>query len=98
MITSHKQELIMFFLCFFVHDQTVVIKQLDRHGFQGNNEFLDEVSKLSRLHHDNLVDIIGYCADGDQRLLVYEFMSAGNLEEHLFGTHTHHTPQRERIL
>ncbi|BAF17684.1 probable serine/threonine-protein kinase PBL7 [Oryza sativa Japonica Group] len=64
--------------------QTVVIKQLDRHGFQGNNEFLDEVSKLSRLHHDNLVDIIGYCADGDQRLLVYEFMSAGNLEEHLF--------------
>uniref|UniRef100_A0A0D9WHF1 non-specific serine/threonine protein kinase n=1 Tax=Leersia perrieri TaxID=77586 RepID=A0A0D9WHF1_9ORYZ len=64
--------------------QTVAIKQLDRHGFKGNKEFLSEVSKLSRLHHDNLVDIIGYCADGDQRLLVYEFMSAGTLEDHLF--------------
>ncbi|XP_006654521.1 probable serine/threonine-protein kinase PBL25 [Oryza brachyantha] len=64
--------------------QTVTIKQLDKHSFQGNNEFLSEVSKLSRLHHENLVDIIGYCADGDQRLLVYEFMSAGTLEEHLF--------------
>ncbi|KAL5202554.1 hypothetical protein ABZP36_013506 [Zizania latifolia] len=63
--------------------QTVAIKQLDRHGFQGNNEFLTEVSKLSRLHHENIVDIIGYCADGDQRLLVYEFISAGTLEDHL---------------
>ncbi|KAF0923861.1 hypothetical protein E2562_007716 [Oryza meyeriana var. granulata] len=65
--------------------QTVAIKQLDRHGFQGNKEFLSEVSKLSRLHHENLVDIIGYCAEGDQRLLVYEFMSAGTLEEHLLN-------------
>ncbi|KAG8068405.1 hypothetical protein GUJ93_ZPchr0005g14942 [Zizania palustris] len=64
--------------------QTVAIKQLDKHGFQGNNEFLTEVSKLSRLHHENLIDIIGYCADGDQRLLVYEFISAGTLEDHLF--------------
>lgn len=63
--------------------QTVAIKQLDRHGFQGNKEFLTEVSKLSRLHHENLVDIIGYCADGDQRLLVYESMSSDTLEDHL---------------
>ncbi|KAI7751792.1 hypothetical protein M8C21_012759 [Ambrosia artemisiifolia] len=40
---------------------------------------------LSLLHHPNLVSLIGYCADGDQRLLVYEYMSAGSLEDHLLG-------------
>ena len=41
---------------------------------------------LSRLlHQTNLVNLIGYCADGDQRLLVYEFMSLGSLEDHLHG-------------
>ncbi|PKI76959.1 hypothetical protein CRG98_002462 [Punica granatum] len=39
---------------------------------------------LSLLHHPNLVNLIGYCADGDQRLLVYEFMPLGSLEYHLF--------------
>ncbi|XP_027362961.1 probable serine/threonine-protein kinase PBL7 isoform X3 [Abrus precatorius] len=38
---------------------------------------------LSLLHHPNLVNLIGYCADGDQRLLVYEYMSLGSLEDHL---------------
>ncbi|CAA3013377.1 serine threonine- kinase PBS1 [Olea europaea subsp. europaea] len=38
---------------------------------------------LSLLHHPNLMNLIGYCADGDQRLLVYEFMPLGSLEDHL---------------
>ncbi|GMP57519.1 hypothetical protein CsSME_00021577 [Camellia sinensis var. sinensis] len=38
---------------------------------------------LSLLHHPNLVSLIGYCADGEQRLLVYEFMPFGSLEDHL---------------
>ncbi|KAK9069026.1 hypothetical protein SSX86_013142 [Deinandra increscens subsp. villosa] len=50
---------------------------------QGNREFLIEVLMLSLLHHPNLVSLVGYCADGDQRLLVYEYMSAGSLEDHL---------------
>ncbi|GAB4855811.1 hypothetical protein Ancab_024456 [Ancistrocladus abbreviatus] len=65
--------------------QVVAVKQLDRNGMTGNKEFLVEVSALSRLHHPNLVNLIGYCADGDQRLLVYEFMPMGSLENHLFG-------------
>lgn len=40
---------------------------------------------LSLLHHPNLVNLIGYCTDGDQRLLVYEFMPLGSLEDHLHG-------------
>ncbi|OAY83611.1 probable serine/threonine-protein kinase PBL7 isoform X1 [Ananas comosus] len=63
--------------------QVVAVKQLDRNGLQGNREFLVEVLMLSLLHHPNLVNLIGYCADGDQRLLVYEFMPLGSLEGHL---------------
>jgi len=44
---------------------------------RGNREFLVEVLMLSLLHHPNLVNLIGYCADADQRLLVYEFMPLG---------------------
>ncbi|CAN6234825.1 unnamed protein product [Urochloa humidicola] len=63
--------------------QVVAIKQLNRDGNQGNKEFLVEVLMLSLLHHQNLVSLVGYCADGDQRLLVYEYMPLGSLEDHL---------------
>lgn len=61
------------------------MKQLDRNGLQGHKEFLVEVLMLSLLHHSNLVNLIGYCADGDQRLLVYEYMPLGSVEDHLLG-------------
>lgn len=64
-------------------NQIVAIKQLDRNGLQGNREFLVEVLMLGLLHHQNLVNLIGYCADGDQRLLVYEYMPLGSLDDHL---------------
>ncbi|KAI5660905.1 hypothetical protein M9H77_20228 [Catharanthus roseus] len=62
----------------------VAIKQLNLEGLQGNQEFIVEVLMLSLLHHPNLVNLIGYCTDGDQRLLVYEYMPLGSLENHLF--------------
>lgn len=43
-----------------------------------------EVNYLGQLRHPNLVKLIGYCTDGDNRLLVYEFMPKGSLENHLF--------------
>ncbi|KAL1567029.1 putative serine/threonine-protein kinase pbl23 [Salvia divinorum] len=61
----------------------VAVKQLDRNGFQGNKEFLIEVLVLSHLHHPNLVNLIGYCAEGDHRVLVYQYMPYGSLEDHL---------------
>ncbi|KAJ7296307.1 hypothetical protein O6H91_Y132000 [Diphasiastrum complanatum] len=54
-------------------------------GSQGEREFRVEVDVLSRLNHPNLVGLIGYCADKSQRLLVYEFMTQGNLSELLHG-------------
>ncbi|KAL6011140.1 putative serine/threonine-protein kinase pbl7 [Asimina triloba] len=74
-------------------NQIVAIKQLDRNGLQGNREFLVEVLMLSLLHHPNLVNLIGYCADGDQRLLVYEYMPLGSLEDHL-----HDLPSEDKGL
>ncbi|KAF8749187.1 hypothetical protein HU200_012727 [Digitaria exilis] len=63
--------------------QVVAVKQLDREGAQGNREFVVEVLMLSLLHHQNLVNLVGYCADGEQRLLVYEYMALGSLADHL---------------
>ncbi|CAH2060252.1 unnamed protein product [Thlaspi arvense] len=64
-------------------DQAVAIKQLDRNGSQGIREFVVEVLTLSLADHENLVKLIGFCAQGVQRLLVYEFMPLGSLENHL---------------
>ncbi|KAL2943706.1 putative serine/threonine-protein kinase PBL23 [Bienertia sinuspersici] len=64
-------------------NQVVAVKQLDRNGFQGNREFLVEVLMLSLLHSPHLVNLVGYCAEGPQRLLVYEYMAKGSLEDHL---------------
>ncbi|XP_066361588.1 probable serine/threonine-protein kinase PBL25 [Miscanthus floridulus] len=66
--------------------QLVAVKQLDLNGYQGNREFLVEVLMLSLLHHPNLVNLVGYCADGDQRLLVYEYMALGSLADHLLDS------------
>lgn len=74
-------------------NQIVAIKQLDRNGLQGNREFLVEVLMLSLLHHPNLVNLTGYCADGDQRLLVYEYMPLGSLEDHLHDI----SPSKKRL-
>lgn len=52
---------------------------------EGEREFRVEVDILSRLDHPNLVNLIGYCADGKQRFLVYEYLHKGNLQDHLNG-------------
>lgn len=80
--------------------QIVAIKQLDQNGaegfcqknkkgaetvVEGNIEFLDEVVALSHARHPNLVNLIGYCADGRQKLLVNEYVSNGSLQDRLFS-------------
>ncbi|XP_076881754.1 putative serine/threonine-protein kinase PBL21 [Bidens hawaiensis] len=70
----------------------VAVKKLNLNGDQGNQEFIVEVLMLSLLRHSDLVTLTGYCAHGDQRLLVYEFMSLGSLENHLFDLEPNHEP------
>ncbi|CAN4115597.1 unnamed protein product [Withania somnifera] len=64
--------------------QPVAVKLLDLEGDQGHMEWLTEVVLLGQLRHPNLVKLIGYCWEDEQRLLVYEYMARGNLENHLF--------------
>lgn len=45
-----------------------------------------EINYLGQLSHPNLVKLIGYCLEDEQRLLVYEFMHKGSLENHLFSS------------
>ncbi|KAM1194315.1 hypothetical protein ACFX15_020622 [Malus domestica] len=66
--------------------EVVAIKKMELPPFkaaEGEREFRVEVDILSRLEHPNLVCLIGYCADGKQRFLVYEYMQKGNLQDHL---------------
>ncbi|XP_010533824.1 PREDICTED: serine/threonine-protein kinase CDL1-like [Tarenaya hassleriana] len=65
-------------------NQVVAVKRLDRNGLQGTREFFAEVMVLSLAQHANLVKLIGYCVEDDQRVLVYEFMPNGSLEDQLF--------------
>ncbi|KAF8117008.1 hypothetical protein N665_0012s0024 [Sinapis alba] len=62
----------------------VAVKKLKTEGFQGHKEWLTEVNYLGQLSHPNLVKLVGYCVEGEDRLLVYEFMPKGSLENHLF--------------
>ncbi|KAJ0476637.1 putative protein kinase RLK-Pelle-RLCK-VIIa-2 family [Helianthus annuus] len=65
----------------------VAVKQLGRRGLQGHKEWVTEVNVLGVVDHPNLVKLIGYCAEDDergiQRLLVYEFMPNRSVEDHL---------------
>ncbi|KAK6147008.1 hypothetical protein DH2020_017920 [Rehmannia glutinosa] len=65
----------------------VAVKQLGRRGLQGHKEWVTEVNVLGVVEHPNLVKLIGYCAEDDergiQRLLIYEYMPNGSVEDHL---------------
>ncbi|KAM0051307.1 putative protein kinase RLK-Pelle-RLCK-VIIa-2 family [Helianthus debilis subsp. tardiflorus] len=67
----------------------VAVKQLSRNGLQGHKEWINEVNILGVVNHPNLVKLVGYCAEDDergiQRLLVYELMRNKSLEDHLLG-------------
>ncbi|XP_026422832.1 proline-rich protein 36-like isoform X2 [Papaver somniferum] len=63
----------------------VAVKVLKRDDQQGGREFLAEVEMLGRLHHRNLVKLIGICIEEKARCLVYELIANGSVESHLHG-------------
>ncbi|KAK9677112.1 hypothetical protein RND81_11G122100 [Saponaria officinalis] len=63
----------------------IAVKQLKSGSVQGEREFHAEVDTISRVHHRHLVSLVGYCSSGDERMLVYEFISNKTLEFHLHG-------------
>ncbi|PVH63201.1 hypothetical protein PAHAL_3G492000 [Panicum hallii] len=80
----------------------VAIKKVSKSSKQGRKEYASEVSIISRLRHRNLVQLIGWCHDGGQLLLVYELMPNGSLDTHLYSSASGNTvlpwPLRHEIV
>uniref|UniRef100_A0A0E0NC54 non-specific serine/threonine protein kinase n=1 Tax=Oryza rufipogon TaxID=4529 RepID=A0A0E0NC54_ORYRU len=68
---------------------TVAVKKLSSQSSQGNREFLNEIGIISALRHPNLVRLFGCCIDGEQLLLIYEFLENNSLGRALFGRGDH---------
>ncbi|XP_030493382.1 probable LRR receptor-like serine/threonine-protein kinase At1g67720 [Cannabis sativa] len=66
-------------------DREIAVKVLTSNSYQGKREFSNEVTLLSRIHHRNLVQFLGYCQEDERSMLIYEFMHNGTLKEHLYG-------------
>lgn len=77
--------------------ELVAVKVLSSNSSQGEKEFQTEVLLLSRLHHRNLVNLVGYCVDKSQRMLIYEFMTNGNLASFLYSDNPRILSWEERL-
>ncbi|XP_028801240.1 G-type lectin S-receptor-like serine/threonine-protein kinase LECRK3 [Neltuma alba] len=66
----------------------IAVKRLQKLIEEGEREFQAEMQVIGKTHHKNLVRLLGYCAEGSKRLLVYEYMSNGSLEKLIFGHST----------
>ncbi|CAL5025752.1 unnamed protein product [Urochloa decumbens] len=72
----------------FLQDQGlhVAIKRVSKASKQGRREYMSEVTIIGRLRHRNLVQLVGWCHEGDELLLVYELMTNGSLDTHLYSS------------
>jgi serine/threonine protein kinase len=85
----------MFFIIFFIFEKKIqgelsngleiAVKRHSKASGQGLDEFMNEVIVISKLQHRNLVRLLGCCIEGEERMLVYEYMSNNSLDFYLFG-------------
>ncbi|XP_031275090.1 LOW QUALITY PROTEIN: receptor-like kinase TMK3 [Pistacia vera] len=69
----------------FLDGTKIAIKKMKPGYEQGFKEFKSEIEVLTKVRHCHLVALLGYCLDGNERLLAYEYMSQGSLSRHLFN-------------
>ncbi|MQM10559.1 hypothetical protein Taro_043451 [Colocasia esculenta] len=80
-----------------VTGQLVAIKRAQQGSVQGGLEFKTEIELLSRVHHKNLVALVGFCFDQGEQMLVYEYVPNGSLRESLSGKSGIHLDWRRRL-
>ncbi|XP_023736250.1 U-box domain-containing protein 12 [Lactuca sativa] len=68
-------------------NRTAAIKQLGQDSHQGEREFRNELEMISKFHHENIISFIGYCDEGNEMIIVYEYAMNGSLDHHLQDPH-----------